>query len=183
MKRRGNDHIFLTWNTGGMFVKFLLPSFTVIFTKRKYFSESKWACSKLFEDAHFERFEMFDGVLNTPLQDQPPHILGNCSEIKSPGIFHFFAHALDIWDLTVLQVYSICVRNKIYKQKMSYFQRCSMRYFHMKFFLNEHFRFWDTYIPWLGWCTILCTINYLVCIRFLLPASTTFFVKSFQNIL
>ena len=166
-----------------MFVKFLLPSFTVIFTKRKYFSESKWACSKLFEYAHFERFEMFDGVLNTPLQDQPPQILGNCSEIKSPGIFHFFAYALDIWDLTVLQVYSICVRNKIYKQKMSYFQRCSMRYFHMKFFLNEHFRFWDTYIPWLGWCTILCTINYLVCVRFLLPASTTFFVKSFQNIL
>ena len=112
MKRRGNDHVFSTWTKGGMFVKFLLPSFTVIFTKRKYFSGSRWACSKLFEYAHFKRFEMFDGVLNTPLQDQPPQILGNCSEIKSPGIFQFFAYALDICDLTVLQVYSICVRNK-----------------------------------------------------------------------
>ena len=66
---------------------------------------------------------------------------------------------------------------------MSYFQRGSMRYLEMKFFLNEYFWFWGTYILWWGWCTILCTISYMVCLRFLLSASTTFFVKSFQNVL
>ena len=47
-----------------------------------------------------EHFAMFDGVLNTPSQDQPPQILWNCSEMKSSGIFPFFAFALVAWDVT-----------------------------------------------------------------------------------